>query len=478
MWSICFAIILLVISSVSVILENLPSPIPFLSVLPALINSSSGPLSAMCVVAVIAFFLKYKGNRPPKFLLIIGLYLLDLAIINKLYLNATWINMIKWVWTALPKMKTWNWPVIVITVFCLIVAIAMLVWGVHIWKRESAKRNTQHEATSKKQPSISKAQPESAAPPSITETPSSSNAHDTTPTAPSPTSASDTSSSNKTETPPSSAHFVICLLLILPAVALIQYVFYQLLPLGLAVPEYVNKSLNIILYLSTLCIAFVVILLLWISKVPSPNNTQRSFRRPAVLALILEILLLALLFFRKWDPDLHFLEPFLTSITNNALAALIIIPVVLFVILDIGISLFMNVFFEQPDPNKSGWKQEANQKLDEIQHRIVFFVLNIFIGVLNLLLFIPDFFNGIGSLLLDEDDLFPSFSKDPNPSKPTAPTPPAEDQGPADTPSPQSIKPPRTSRRAQGIKKFQILYRPKKTRKPRGIPGSQQSRDH
>lgn len=42
-----------------------------------------------------------------------------------------------------------------------------------------------------------------------------------------------------------------------------------------------------------------------------------------------------------------------------------------------------------------------------IEQGLTIFVCNLMIGLINLLLFIPDFFNHIGQLLLDEDDFFP-----------------------------------------------------------------------
>lgn len=420
-WSLFFAIMLFTISLISVILENLTFTIPFLSILPTLIKSSSGPLSVLCLIAVIAVLWKYKDNKASAALPII-FYILDLAVINKLYLNATWSIFVKWILTTFTAMKAWNWPVIVITTFCLAVAIAMLMCGIHIWKKERAKKKAQIESSPSDQHTMSEselslhvAQPDSNGeanlPPPPTEAPSAA-------TAPINLYV-DTPANAETDDPPSLVYSFVCIFLIIPVVAFIQYVFYRILPLGLAVPKFVNDILDTLLYLSTICIGLVVVLLLWIAKKQAPlSGKMGPLRRPAVLALILEILLFSLFFFNAGSIDPQFLNSFLNIVTNNALAALIIVPIVLFVILDVGISLFINVFFGNISDKSHGWQQEAHEKLVEIQRRIVIFVLNIFLGILNLFLFIPDFFNEIGSLLLSEEELFPSFdrkSSDPQP---------------------------------------------------------------
>lgn len=425
-WTLFFAIMLFVISLISIILENLAFAIPFLSILPTLINSSSGPLSVMCLIAAIGVLWKYKDNKASA-VLPITFYSLDLISINKLYLNATWSAFATWVLATFTVVKAWNWPIIVITTVCMAVAAAILICGIHIWKRERAKKKTQigsapiaQHAMTESKPSPHTAQSGSnkeANLPPPTEAPSDA----TTPMCVEPP------ANNVASTPSSLTYSLACIVLIIPAVAFIQYVFYRTLPLDLTVPKFVNDTLDTLLYLSTICIGLVMVLFLLIAKKQAPLSGKAGpLRRPAVLALILEILLFILFFFNADFVDPQFLNSFLNFVTNNVLAALIIVPIVLFVILDVGISLFINVFWGDISNRSQGWQREAHEKLNEIQRRIVIFVLNIFLGILNLFLFIPDFFNEIGDLLLSEEKLFPSFDRknnesrqSPDPPKPT-----------------------------------------------------------
>ena len=53
------------------------------------------------------------------------------------------------------------------------------------------------------------------------------------------------------------------------------------------------------------------------------------------------------------------------------------------------------------------WIEKTEERIVLIEQGLTLFVCNLIIGFINLLLFIPDFFNYIGQLLLDEDDFFP-----------------------------------------------------------------------
>ncbi len=453
-WSLFFAIMLFLISIISVVLENLTVVIPFLSILPTLINSSSGFLSVLCVIAIIVTFWKCKDGKIAA-ILPITFYILDLAVINKLYLNATWPIIAKWFLAALPAMRTWNWPIIVITAFCLVVAATMLAWGIHIWKKETTKKEYRIESVFSVQRNMSEPQPSPHAIQldSDGESESPQPPIEDSPTRAPITVSTDEPANSGTGDPPSLAYGLVCILLIIPVVASIQYVFYRILPLVSTVPIFVSEILDILLYLSTICVGLVIVLLLWIAKRQMLFGGKTGpLRRPAVLALILEILLFILFFFNAGSISTQFLNSFLNNVTNNALVALVIVPIVLFVMLDIGISLFMNVFFGNISGETCSWQQEAHEKLVDIQRRIVIFVLNIFLGILNLFLFIPDFFNEIGSLLLSEDDLFPKFDRkqsepqlSPNPSKTPDPAQTSEDRGipdPAQPPEDQETPDP------------------------------------
>lgn len=99
-----------------------------------------------------------------------------------------------------------------------------------------------------------------------------------------------------------------------------------------------------------------------------------------------------------------FLDNFLDSIANSSLIALPLILITLFIILDIAISIIMKIVFGK---SSRGWIAKMEERIVLIEQGLTLFVCNLMIGFINLLLFIPDFFNHIGQLLLDENDFFP-----------------------------------------------------------------------
>lgn len=152
-----------------------------------------------------------------------------------------------------------------------------------------------------------------------------------------------------------------------------------------------------------------------------------SFRATALLALLLEFGFILAVMLNGGEQLPEFLDNFLDSITNNSLIALPLILITLFIILDIAISIIMKIVFGK---SSRGWIAKMEERIVLIEQGLTLFVCNLMIGFINLLLFIPDFFNHIGQLLLDENDFFPQekieinrFSKDKKNPPPTGDMP-------------------------------------------------------
>ncbi len=411
-WSLFFSIMLFVILLFSSVFEYFGLTIPFLNIFPSLVSSSTGFLSVLCLIAIFSTYIKYRNEKSDAVVPVI-FYILDFAIINKLYLNTTWTTIIKWVEETFASMKSWNWSNITLTGFCLVIAIGMFIWGINIWKKGTAPKKKHTMTAADTRVVLSESNQETVR--------SDTSANSSCP----PVQNEDISAGT-----PSLAYGLICFLLIIPAVSFVQFIFYRVFHLDFNMPDNLSNVLDILAYLGTICIGLIVALLLWIAKKTITPANVEHVRLPAVLALIGEIIIFFLFFFQADLIDEDFLNSFLNTITNNTLASIIVIPIVIFAILDVGISLFINIFFGGTSADSKAWRDEAHEKIDEIQRRIVMFVLNVFLGILGLLLFIPDFFNEIGDVLLSKQDIFPSYdkkdSKHPSPSSPSDSPAPVE----------------------------------------------------
>ncbi len=129
-----------------------------------------------------------------------------------------------------------------------------------------------------------------------------------------------------------------------------------------------------------------------------------SIRITAFLALLLELGFILAVVLNGGDHLPEFLDKFLNSIVNNSLIALPLILAVVFIILDIVISIIMKIAFGK---SSHEWIAKMQERIVLIEQGLTLFVCNLMIGFINLLLFIPDFFNHIGQLLLEEKDFFP-----------------------------------------------------------------------
>lgn len=395
-WLFFVSIIVLVFSVIAVFFDYFAISIPILSGLFELINLSSIFISFICVVAVIAIWKHYSNDRH-RAIISTAIYVLNIAIVNKLYMNSTWNLFGNWIKNIPQIIKNWNWPIILITGFCLIVAITMIAWGISIWKNHKAsgaeRNNTiATEAHSSQNNDLNKTED------SVVQ----ENSHITK-------EENSDADQNTFVTPPTLAYSLVCILLIFPTIAIIQYVCYRVLKWDVVLPDSMTNSVDVLIYIGTISLGIICALLIWISKRQSRSTSY--FQNPSLLAFISEIIIIILFFCGANIIDKNLLNSFLNALTNNVLVAAVIIPIVLFVILYIGFSLFLNIFFDKGKKEENSWFHDAKLKLDEIEMRVVMLVLNLFIGIINIFLLIPDFLGEMGALLFSKDNLFPTINE-------------------------------------------------------------------
>lgn len=147
-----------------------------------------------------------------------------------------------------------------------------------------------------------------------------------------------------------------------------------------------------------------LICLLTIRAISSGSLAEGGMRGTALLSLITEIAIIAALAFTDGNLDSHIVDNILNLISSNELVALVVAPVLLFIVLDVVFSILLKMVSRNPGPV---WLSDSKEKLVSIEKGLMDLVLNLIIGFMNLLLFIPDFFNQIGFLMLGEDTFFP-----------------------------------------------------------------------
>ncbi len=137
-------------------------------------------------------------------------------------------------------------------------------------------------------------------------------------------------------------------------------------------------------------------------KSDDKDTKEYSMRTSSFLALAFELFFIIVL---KSKESNGILDDFLDKVTNNNLIALMAIPIVLFLIFHIAVSVVFDVIVGKHNNEIS---KSIREYIEMIERGLVKFVGNLFIGIINLLLFIPDFFNTIGVVLLDRESIFPN----------------------------------------------------------------------
>lgn len=142
------------------------------------------------------------------------------------------------------------------------------------------------------------------------------------------------------------------------------------------------------------------------------NYASAEVQGTALTAVILEIAIFLWIIQGGDGISSEFFDRFLNTVTSNTLVAIVFIPIILFIFLHIALSIACGFFFKQKTKDFSPWYTEAWEKFQEIEGGLVKFALNLILGFVNFLLFIPDFLNQVCGVLLDKTDFFPKEPSD------------------------------------------------------------------
>lgn len=134
-----------------------------------------------------------------------------------------------------------------------------------------------------------------------------------------------------------------------------------------------------------------------ISDGVSEKDSLSDFKFSACIASILEVLLFV------FSDDLNFTKANgkVLSVISDNMFAFIFAYIVFFMILQIALIIFLNLFWGNKVKSKLG--DEFKKSIERVETKIVKLACNLIEGCIALLDFVPDFFTTIGLLLLGQE---------------------------------------------------------------------------
>lgn len=383
------AIFLCLLSILPIILRifGLEGSEGLLPALAVLVLDSSGFLTLLCIIAVIICFAKRIN-----FLLVF--YLADVLLINQLYLNERWPVYFDLLKTLLEALKGPN----VLSGLFLAAIVLLGIWA--FWKRPSSSKNNlgiPTDGRSNTENSTIKG----------TQTSTSSKTTTSNSAAQNKQEMSDESDSafQKNEFPngynPSVSLLFAALFIGGIAVFVLDLVLNR--AMGLKPPSGLEWLFQQLYPMALLCAGGLACIVA-IRSFFSGGYLNGGMRVTAFLALIFEFIIIIWAVSFGKNPEIHVLDNVLNIIASNELIALVISPVLLFILLDLAFSILGSILSKKNEPV---WINDSKKKVIAIEKGLTDLTLNLIIGFMNLLLFIPDFFNQLATLLLEKEDLFP-----------------------------------------------------------------------
>ncbi len=200
---------------------------------------------------------------------------------------------------------------------------------------------------------------------------------------------------------------VLTLSAIIALCGVMDYLFFEVFPLDVSRPKAMEKIKNGLHYVSVIGMAvFFVFLGLFFSlrnrKIGrKPKGEENVFRKAAFFALILVIITIVAI--NKIDKKNigDTIDNFITAMTDNAFLA-IILPVILFFIYQILLTILLHALWKD-QKNKNGlWNWV--RYVENIEKGLLKAAYNIVNGCIQLLEFIPDFFDSINVVFLGYED--------------------------------------------------------------------------
>ncbi len=341
--------IILLLSFFSILCDMLKTKIVGFTSFAALIQDASAFLTIICIVF---FIVEIVESNSYKF---VFLYIIDIILINRLYSNARWSEI-------LTKLRKIDKGMIVLAV--IVAIIVLYVIYVLIIKREEKLEKSQGNVTEQMQDQ------EGAV----------------------------TSRNKNQKGFGFFSHFLKKLCIGTIVWAFLDYMVYNQKLITIKRPIEVSWVSEILYYSAVIC-AVILIVQAFADRNKGTEGTEDTdiYAVSAFLALGLEVFVIV------FNEKMNFsgmVGQFLNALSENWFVTLIAF-IVFFMIMQICISILLGLLFPNKESNKLG--KQFHKSIIRIEERMVELACNIIEGCIELMGFIPDFFTSIGALLLDED---------------------------------------------------------------------------
>lgn len=360
-----------------------------------LINDSSGFLTAFCILFIVPLLIQWKEKK-----IDILIYLLDIGLINDLYLNESWEKLKEKLLTLLESLRTGY------TLFYILCALVLIVCTHLAWKTYRVKKKTEAAADNSETPFESYPDPpysraKTASPPYDDGQNQIGNLSIPGKTEKREKKLDDAPKHSKAEGKTAITPINIFIGIFFGIIACYGAKIFAEVYLNQVPKDELSWLFDMLLPLSILCVGGIVFLfvLKWFGRAQKGDELQ-----VADLAAIATIVVLFIIFFNGNKIDDNLLNDFLNAISNYKLIVIPMVPLLTFIILDIAFSAFFSILLKSGKPT---WLETGRKQLQLVETGIITLACNLLVGFVNLLLFIPDFLNTIGGTLLDKGTFFP-----------------------------------------------------------------------
>lgn len=340
-------IIILLLSVFSILCDLLKTKIVGFTSFAALIQDASAFLTIICIAFIIVEIVESDSYK------LVFLYIVDIILINRLYSNAKWSEI-------LTKLKRIDKGMIILAI--IVAIIVLYVIYALIIKREEKLEKSQGNVTEQAQ--------EGAA----------------------------TSRKKFQKGFGDFSHFLKKLCVGVIVWAFLDYMVYNQKIISITRPVEVSWVSEILYYGAVIC-AVILIVQAFVDRNKGKEETEVTdiYAVSAFLALGFEVFVIV------FNEKMNFsgmVGRFLNALSENWFVTLIAF-VVFFMIMQICISILLGLLFPKKKTNKLG--KLFHKSVIRIEERMVELACNIIEGCIELMGFIPDFFTSIGALLLDEE---------------------------------------------------------------------------
>lgn len=340
-------IIILLLSFFSILCDLLKTKIVGFTSFAVLIQDASAFLTIICIAFIIVEIVENDSYK------LVFLYIVDIILINRLYSNAKWSEI-------LTKLKRIDKGMIILAI--IVAIIVLYVIYALIIKREEKLEKSQGNVTEQAQ--------EGAA----------------------------TSRKKFQKGFGDFSRFLKKLCVGVIVWAFLDYMVYNQKIIRITRPVEVSWVSEILYYGAVIC-AVILIVQAFVDRNKGKEETEVTdiYAVSAFLALGFEVFVIV------FNEKMNFsgmVGRFLNALSENWFVTLIAF-VVFFMIMQICISILLGLLFPKKKTNKLG--KLFHKSVIRIEERMVELACNIIEGCIELMGFIPDFFTSIGALLLDEE---------------------------------------------------------------------------